>query len=47
MNTNDRLVETGKETHYKKQLKNSDPVTPGKKHARKPEQERRLGMGPI
>jgi hypothetical protein len=37
----------GKKTHYKKQLKNSDPVTPGKKHARKPEQERRLGMGPI
>jgi hypothetical protein len=36
----------GKKTHYKKQLKNSDPVTPGK-HARKPEQERRLGMGPI
>ena len=34
----------GKKTHYKKQLKNSDRVTPGK-HARKPEQERR-GMTP-
>ena len=34
----------GKKTHYKKQLKNNDHVTPGK-HAGKPEQERR-GMTP-